>query len=104
MGNFLRIINNNCNCKIILTKKKKVKKKKWMTQEILDLMQTRRTGKTDAGEYNRLDRDIKGRCRIAKEGMNTMCTEIEHKINVEPAVTYRQIKDITGMRVCSGIF
>ena len=50
---------------IPLTKRKE--DKKWMTPEILDLMEERRKAKADKQNYRELDKQVKKRCHEAKE-------------------------------------
>ena len=53
-------------------------KQKWMTNEILDLMTERRLNKRDVQEYNRIDKEIKTKCKLAKEQwLSDQCEEIE---------------------------
>ena len=62
---------------IPVTKRKK-DKKKWMTPEILDLMEERRKAKADIQKYRELEKQVKKRCNEAKEHwINTQCEEIE---------------------------
>ena len=54
------------------------KKKSWMTDEILDMMEIRRKLKDDKVGYGRLDRDIRKAIREAKnQWFLTQCREIE---------------------------
>ena len=88
--------------KDMVPKKDRVAKSKWMIQEIIDLIQARRKVKRNGEEYQQLDAEIKQKCKTAKEEwLESLCTEIEHKIDIKPADMYRKIKDISGMRVCS---
>ena len=71
----------NClvnSAKKILPKKKKVKRKSWMNDEILKLMEERKKhkGKT---KYKEIDQQIKRKCKEAKEiWWNMKCSEIEN--------------------------
>ena len=48
-----------------------------MTDDILDLMNERKSKKTIPNEYNKLDKQIKKRCRLAKEQwFSGRCEEI----------------------------
>ena len=52
--------------------------KKWMTPEILDLMEERRKAKADIQKYRELDKQVKKRCIESKEHwINTQCEEIK---------------------------
>ena len=87
----------------VLPKKERQRKAKWMTDEIVDLMrkrqQVQQRGNT---EYKTLDKNIKDKCREAKESwLNDKCAEIEQDQRTEPAGMHRKIKDITGHRSCS---
>ena len=45
-----------------------VTKRKWMTSEILDLMEERRKAKSDEQKYRELDNQVEKKCNEAKEG------------------------------------
>ena len=61
---------------IPLTKRKE--DKKWMTPEILDLMEERRNPKADEQNHRELDKQVKKSCNEAKEHwINTQCEEKE---------------------------
>ena len=70
----------NClvqSAKKILPKKKKVKRKSWMNDEILKLMEDRKKHKGTA-KYKEIDKQIRKRCKEAKETWwNMKCGEIE---------------------------
>uniref|UniRef100_A0A8D8R7S7 Craniofacial development protein 2 n=3 Tax=Cacopsylla melanoneura TaxID=428564 RepID=A0A8D8R7S7_9HEMI len=54
------------------------KKKSWMTEEILNLMEERRINKGNESEYRRIQKIIRGKIREAKDKEMTMkCEEIE---------------------------
>ena len=62
----------------VLPKRKKKAKQHWMTQEILDLMETRKS-KKGTSEYQAIHNTIKDKCRKAKEEWaKGKCQKIEH--------------------------
>ena len=62
----------------VLPKRKKKAKQHWMTQEILDLMETRKS-KKGTSEYQAIDNTIKDKCRKAKEEWaKGKCQKIEN--------------------------
>ncbi|NNK27532.1 MAG: RNA-directed DNA polymerase, partial [Flavobacteriaceae bacterium] len=83
----------------ILPKQKKRKDKEWMNQDIINLMEKRRLNKGKT-EYNQIAREIKAKCKVAKElWYNNNCREIEelesqHKIRE----LHQKVKDLTNKR------
>ena len=74
-------------------------KQKWMTNEILQLMTRRREAKiSDLNLYRQLDRDIRRKCRTAKEVfLNGECERIqqlEHQKRYK--MMYDEIRRVTG--------
>ena len=65
--------------KITLPNKENTKRKKWMTNEILNKMGQRRQYKNnDKERYNEIDKEIQDDCRKAKENyVNSQCNKIE---------------------------
>ena len=65
--------------KITLPNKENTKRKKWMTNEILQKMgQSRQYKKNDKERYNEINKEIKDNCTKAKENyINSQCNEIE---------------------------
>ena len=65
--------------KIALPNKENTKRKKWMTNEILQKMGKRSHYKNnDKERYNEINKEIKDYCRKAKENyINSKCNEIE---------------------------
>ena len=62
----------------MIPKRPKEKKQKWMTDEIMQLMKERRSKKNDKKEYRRIDKEIRTKCKIAKEQwFGNRCAEIE---------------------------
>ena len=80
-------------------------KQKWMTNDILDKMDTRRKANPNTDVYIQLDEEIKNECHAAKERMRTeQCDLIEqlesaHKFHQ----TYAQIRKVTGRGNNTGV-
>ncbi|XP_063611050.1 uncharacterized protein LOC134784809 [Penaeus indicus] len=88
-----------------LPKKKKDKKQKWMTDEILSMMSSRQKIKNrESNECKDLDKRIKEKCTEAKENwLNRKCVEIERNLNSgnDPNV-YKKINEISNRKTgCS---
>jgi len=83
----------------VLPKYKREKKKPWMTKEILDMMVKRRSKKGTA-EYNSIDKDIRRKCRTAKENWaNEKCRNIEELSKKHQTKTmFKVIKEMTAKR------
>jgi len=80
-------------------KMQKKAKKKWMTQEILDLMDIRRANKHNTEEYEKIHKQIITKCNEAKQiWLDEKCQEIENIHNQNPADIYKRIKDITNRK------
>ena len=63
--------------KNVLPKKERVKRKSWMTNEILQKMQERKKHK-GTGKYKEIDKEIRHMCKERKEvWWNEKCKEIE---------------------------
>jgi len=69
------------SAKEILPKKEKKKKSKWISDEILQLMEHRQQiTDRNSKEYKDADKNIKNQCRIAKEiWLSDKCPEIEQE-------------------------
>ena len=89
--------------KRVVPKREKKSKNKWITNEILDLMQSRQQiSNHGSAEYKQIDKEIRVKCREAKEiWLNEQCEEIERCKNTEPGEVHRKIKEITGFKGCS---
>uniref|UniRef100_A0A8D8XEP5 Craniofacial development protein 2 n=1 Tax=Cacopsylla melanoneura TaxID=428564 RepID=A0A8D8XEP5_9HEMI len=88
-------------CKEIKEKclKKDVRKKKtWMTEDILELMEQRRQNKGNTNEYKRIQIIIRRRIREAKEREKTeQCDEIEYyQSRYDDFNVHRKVKEATG--------
>ncbi|KAG1679705.1 Craniofacial development protein 2 [Nymphon striatum] len=89
----------NDSIKENIPKINKKEHKKWMSKEILDLMEERRKVKNKVTEYKNLNRLIKRKCNNAKENwINEQCQEIEHKKNTDSKYMHSKIKDISGIK------
>ena len=85
-------------------KKERKIKNKWMTQEILSVMNDRQKIKNrHSQEYRDVDKLIKKKCREAKETwLDRECKEIESQFGVNHKV-YQKINEISGRKLgCSG--
>ena len=88
---------------VFVPKKEKQSKNKWMTGEILDLMQVRqKVAKKESIEYKDIDKQIKAKCTQAKETwMNEECEEIERLDRTDMALMHKKIKSISGLKMCT---
>ena len=76
----------------------KKKKQKWMTDEILGMMEERRKAK-GTSEYEVLDQRIKGKCKQAKEEwIDNICREIDEMSRNNSPKVYEKIKEIAGKK------
>ena len=67
-------------------------KKKWMTEEILNLMEDRRINKNNQDEYERLNKEIRHKGNLAKETwLKKQCEEMENQNSKD---LHRKIKDL----------
>ena len=81
-------------------KARKVKKKEWMTTEILELMDERRVFKNvNPTEYKRININIQQKIREAKETwMKEQCEELENLQQKHDNLNlHRKIKELTGI-------
>lgn len=76
----------------------RVKKKRWMTDEILNMMEDRRLAKGNKEEYNRINRNIKREIKHAKENwMRDRCREMEELEERHDAFQmHKKVKEVTG--------
>ena len=83
----------------LLPPKKKEARQHWMTQEILDLMETRKA-KKGTGEYQNIDKLIRNKCREAKENWaNKKCQRIEMlSYKNQTREMFNEIKQIQPMK------
>jgi endonuclease/exonuclease/phosphatase family metal-dependent hydrolase len=85
-------------CETYLKSDKQTKKKKWMTDHILHLMEERRKHKNDKTQYNCLQKKIKCEIKKAKEDwMKSQCEELESYDHDHNAFKlHKKLKEITG--------
>ena len=83
----------------ILPKKRKRKRQKWMTEEILLMMEDRQKLNDRQGSgYRELDKQIKKKCREAKENwLNDQCAEVEDQFGNNHRV-YKRTNEISGRK------
>lgn len=81
----------------ILGKKREIAKQKWMTSKILMLMETRRQHRNrNQTEYNRLQREIRLKCREAKK-YGDQCNELEHLQHLHDDFNlHKKVKELSG--------
>ena len=82
----------------VLPKKTNKKKQRWMTKEILEMMEERKKAKhTNATKYNQLKKEIEKECTKAKdEWWNKKCEEVEElEAKHESKNMHKKIKEIT---------
>ncbi|KAI5708046.1 hypothetical protein M8J77_015361 [Diaphorina citri] len=79
-------------------KEKREKRKSWMTDDILDLMEIRRTNKGNLQEYRRINATIRREIRKAKEAeQQEKCLEIEaYQRKYDEFNVHRKVKEVTG--------
>ena len=77
-------------------------KQKWMTEDILKLMDKRRQAKCNNENYEAIHKEIRNKCDEAKENwIKEKCKEIELHQRSTPKVMYRNIEEIIGKRTCA---
>ena len=81
---------------------KKTSKKKWMTEDILQLMEKRRLSKNNKEEYEKIGKEITEKCNAGKEKwFDERCQEIESRHVANDNNMYKNIEEVTGIRTCS---
>lgn len=87
----------------VIPKQKAKAKQKWMTEEILTLMDERRLAKDNKLKYEKLNNDIKAKCNQAKEAwLEGKCREIDNCRRWDTTILYKNVEEITGRRkTCS---
>jgi len=82
-----------------IPKTKRKEDKKWITPEILNLMEERRKAKSDETKYKQMDRLVKRKCNEAKEDwLNKQCEEIERNSKIDSKTLHQKIKEVTGKK------
>ncbi|GFO07993.1 Down syndrome critical region protein 3 homolog [Plakobranchus ocellatus] len=79
----------------VIPKVKRKAKQKWMTEEILNLMEERRCAKGNKGKYEQIHKKVQEKCNMSKENW---INEIEQQRKHALQTMYRNIEDITGKR------
>ena len=83
----------NANNKETVPTIKTTGEKKWMTEEILELMEKRRLAKPNKVRHKEINKEIKRKCDQAKEKwLNEQCEEIETELYKEPKAMYKRIQ------------
>ena len=78
-----------------IPKKERKAKQKWMTDDILELMDRRRLAKGDQQEYERLHKEVRRRCEEAKEWwLNEKCQTIDLLQSRAPNAMYQNIEEL----------
>ena len=90
---------SEANTQLIPTKRRAAKRP-WMTEEILNMMEERRTWKDrDINKYREVNRNIHKECYKAKEKwLDTQCKEIEELGKRDQGLMYEHIAKITGKK------
>jgi len=82
-----------------IPKKEGKEHKKWITSEILRMMEERRKCKNNIVEYQRMDKQIKAKCNEEKEmWLTNQCTEIEYNKGRDSKYFHEKIKDVIGRK------
>lgn len=82
-----------------IPKRNRKQHKKWITTEILDLMEQRRLAKGDDRKYRTLNKEIKRMCKEAKENwLNEQCEELENNKNKNNKLLHEKIREISGKK------
>ena len=77
----------------ILPKKEPIRKRKWMTNEIMELNTKRRKYKRDSCKYKETDKKVRMKCKEAKEKyMNDQCEEIESLQKRNISLMYNKLR------------
>ena len=81
---------------------KRDKKKEWMKKEILEMMEERQYVRNkDSDQYHTLNRNIRKKCREAKEEwLNDQCAEIVRCKVESPSSLHKKIDTLVGRKTC----
>ncbi|GFO31383.1 RNA-directed DNA polymerase from mobile element jockey-like [Plakobranchus ocellatus] len=83
----------------VIPKVKRKAKQKWMTEEILNMMEERKCAKGNKEKYEQIHKKVQEKCNMSKENwINEKCKEIEQQRKHAPQTMYRNIEEITGNR------
>ncbi|GFS03903.1 RNA-directed DNA polymerase from mobile element jockey-like [Elysia marginata] len=77
-------------------------KQKWMTNEILEMMDERRKAKGNKEKYKLQHKKVQEECNRAKENwINNKCKDIDLHQKLDPKTMYKNIEEITRKKACS---
>ncbi|GFN88375.1 aspartate aminotransferase [Plakobranchus ocellatus] len=80
----------------VIPKVKRKAKQKWMTEEILNMMEERRWAKGNKEKFEQIHKKVQEKCNMSKENwVNEKCKEIEQQRKHAPQTMYRDIEEIT---------
>jgi len=101
LDTFLKVVNEAAEKTI--PKRRHRRNQKWMTDEILEMMEQRRQMKAkDPIKYKELDKNIKQKCNEAKENWwNRVCEDIEEQMKRNPSTVYSKLQEVAGKSYCS---
>lgn len=90
----------NESVKSVIPKRPRKAKQRWMTPEILNLMEERKALKGQHEKYKEKDKEIRTRCKVEKEQWwKVKCTEIENLDKLHKTRDmHNKIKEVTGSR------
>ena len=93
----------NTAAKITLNKRKKEKKKPWITEAILELMKKRKEAK-NTNRYSSLNREVRNKCREEKEKWyQNKCERVEElEMEHRSREMYSAVKEFTSKKSSSG--
>ena len=81
----------------VIPKEKRKTRKKWMTEEILEMMEERRLLKGNSERYRAKDREIKRKCKERKdEWLKECCKEVEALEKTNSKQMHEKIRELTG--------
>ena len=70
---------------------------RWMTEDILNLMDERRLLKESPDRYREMDREVKRRCKARKEEwLKEQCDEVEQLERANSKQMYEKVREING--------
>ncbi|GFS20340.1 craniofacial development protein 2-like [Elysia marginata] len=77
-------------------------RQRWMTNEILEMMDKRRQAKNDKHAYETLHKQIRKKCDEAKEKwLNEKCKNMDLCGKTKPHIIYQNTEEIVGRKTCS---
>jgi len=67
-----------------------------MTQEILEMMDTRRANKNNPEIYKQLDKEVKDKYKLTKQKwLEKQCQDIERAHFLDPIEMYKRVKEVS---------